>query len=396
MELRAYLRILLDRWWIVLLTFVVTYATTLGLTFLQPPRYDSKATFLIGLSEVAGDPRDFASSLDILNRRPEIGTTFSLIADSALVKNLAADELGVSSEQRNDIAVSSRLVPGSAILEITSNAGDAALTQSFTNAVGKHTIDLMRAQFPIYNLSPVDQARLPGAPSSPNTKLNLGLGAVVGLALGVGLAFLAAYLQAPSEMVSGLNIRDEETGIYNKRYFVSRLRQELSRAKRNSYPLSIGLLNLNPRGELDDVAPAQRREVIRKVAVQMQPYLRDEDVLARFGDTMCAFLLPDMIGTRAKEAIEDLQMLVAATPVEFSRDGVRLNIDASAGVAAYHGTVAERDMEADDLVAQAMRALKQAEIATYSKVLLLPNTGEQQDSADHPPKGQTVPLRSQN
>jgi diguanylate cyclase (GGDEF)-like protein len=143
------------------------------------------------------------------------------------------------------------------------------------------------------------------------------------------------------------------------------------------------LLNLNPHNELDDVSPQRRRDVMRKAATLIKPYMRDEDVLARYNDTTFGFLLPDMIGERAKETIDDLQMLVAGTPVDLERDGMRINIDASAGVAAYHGTVAERDVEADDLLAQAMRALKQAELATYGKVLLLPPGPSEYGEAGH-------------
>lgn len=44
------------------------------------------------------------------------------------------------------------------------------------------------------SLVPGDSARLPTAPSSPNTKLNLALGALIGLALGIGYAVLRHVL----------------------------------------------------------------------------------------------------------------------------------------------------------------------------------------------------------
>lgn len=392
MELRAYLRILLERWWIVLLAFAVTYATTLALTFLQPERFQAKATFLVGLSDTVGNARDDASILSIISQRPEIATTFTKIADSQLVKGLAADTLGYSQEQRNDIAVTSRLVPGTTMLEVASEAHDATIARDFANAIGQHTIELVQLQNIPYTLAPLDQARLPGGPSSPNKPLNLSLGLVAGLALGVGLAFFSAYLQAPPQDPAAISIRDDATGAYNKRYLVLRLRQELSRAKRNGYPFAVGLLNLNPHNELDDVSPQRRRDVMRKAATLITPYMRDEDVLARYSDTVFGFLLPDMIGQRAKETISDLQILVAGTPVNLEREGMRINIDASAGVAAYHGTVAERAVEADDLLAQAMRALQQAEAATYGKVLLLPGPDEYADGGPNGANGQTSPV----
>ncbi len=85
MELRAYLRILLDRWWIVLLAFVVTYATTLALTFLQPERFQAKATFVVGSTDATANSRDNASVIGTLAARPEIPETFAAMADSTLM-----------------------------------------------------------------------------------------------------------------------------------------------------------------------------------------------------------------------------------------------------------------------------------------------------------------------
>lgn len=392
MELRAYLRILLDRWWIVLLAFAATYATTLALTFLQPERFQAKATFVVGSTDPTANSRDSASVIGTLAARPEIAETFAAMADSGLVKNLAADALGYSQELRNDISVSSRLVPGQNVVEITSQGYDPAVVRDFTNQVGLQTVQQVRNLYPPYGLLPLDQARLPTAPSSPNKPLNLSLGLVAGLALGIGLAFFSAYLEAPPQDPTAISIRDEATGAYNKRYLVLRLRQDLSRAKRNGYPLAVGLLNLNPHNEFDDVSPQHQREAMRKVATLIKPYMRDEDVLARYNDTTFGFLLPDMLGERAKETIKDLQMLVAATPVDLERDGVRFNIDPSAGVAAYYGTATERDVEADDLLAQAMRALKQAELATYGKVLLLSGPSNYENDGHNDANGHIAPV----
>jgi len=382
MELKAYLRTLMGKWWIVLLVFLITYAATLALTITQKPVYQAKATFVVKLGTPAADDRELTSAVDILSRRPEIGTTYTMVATSRLIKGQAVGELGLSEEQRGDVSVSSQLVPGTNVLEITTRAHDPVLAREFTNVVGAKTVAYVQDLYDTYTLEPLDEATAPGSPISPNRLLNLILGGIVGLVLGSGLAFLSAYLQAPTENVTNFGIIDDETGVYNKRYFMLRLRQEMSRAKRTKDPLSVALINLNHNGELDDASGQLRREAMRRVAMRLKPYLRDEDVMARFSDMVFAFLLPDMPGETAEEMVERLQTVIAATPLEIETSGVKLNLHGSAGVAVYPDKDPDKDIEPHELLAQATRALEDAESATAGTIYPFPQNRVQY-SAKH-------------
>lgn len=364
MELKAYLRILARKWWIALPAFLVTFTSTVVFTFTQAPVYEAKTTYVVTPNDAF---ENFAYGLDLLSRRAEIASTYAEVASSYLIKNLAADELGLSLEQRESLSIESRLLAGTNVLEIAAQGNDPVLVRDFANTVGAKTVAYVEDLYETYNLRPLDQATQPTFAIEPNRKLNLALGGILGLVLGMGLAVLSEYLQAPLESVTNFGILDNETGVYNKRYFVQRLKEEMSRAKRNSYPMSLALMNVDYLGVMDTAPPQIRSEALRRVAVFLKQYLRDEDVVARLGGTVFAVLLPDMSGESAKETMEWLQTRIAWTPFELEKSGIKLNLRGTVGVVAYqyNGT------GQNELLAQATRALEQAETAGYGQVCLL-------------------------
>jgi diguanylate cyclase (GGDEF)-like protein len=373
MELKIYLRVLLRKWWIVLPAFLITFTATTVFTFTQAPTYRATATFLVAPAGSFEDIKSFANGLDILGRRTEIASTYAEVAASRLIRRDAADELNLSQDQRKGLSVDSRLLAGTNVIEIAVEGSNPVVVRDFANMVGAKTIAYAQKLYDAYNLSPLDQATVPTFPVKPNKKLNLALGAILGLALGGGLAFLSEYLQAPLESMTSLGILDDESGAYNERYFRQRLGEEMSRARRNKYPLSLALMDVDHLEVMGTSFSSQARsEALRKVTVFLKQYLREEDVLARLDGTVFAFLLPDMPGEKAKAIMEKLQTRIAWTPLEMGKSGVKLNLSSATGVAAYQydGT------RQDEFLTGADRALKQAEAAAYGKVCLLSENGE--------------------
>ncbi|OQY20915.1 MAG: hypothetical protein B6I34_08060 [Anaerolineaceae bacterium 4572_32.1] len=372
MELKAYFRILIQKWWVILPTLLITFTSTVVLTFTQIPVYQTTATFVVTPNTSFEDVKSFASGLDILSRRSEIATTYAEVANSNSIKKQAAVELGLSSAQKKSLSVESQLLAGTNVLKITVEGNDPVLVRDFANTVGAQTITYAQELYETYVLKPLDPATLPNSPIKPSKALNLALGGILGLALGAGLAFLSEYLQAPLENMTSFGILDDETGAYNKRYFVHRLREEMSRAKRNTYPLSLALMNVDHLDTLRSSPPQVRREALRKVAVLLKQHLREEDVMARLDETVFAFLFPDMPGSKAQETVEKLQTRIAWTPLEMEKSGLKLNLSGSAGVVAYqcNGT------KQNELLDLANRALEEAETSGYEKVRLIFENGD--------------------
>jgi diguanylate cyclase (GGDEF)-like protein len=370
MELKIYLRILLRKWWIVLPAFLVTFTSTVVFTFTQAPIYEATTTYVVALTDASSD----VWGLDVLSRQGEIANTYAEVALSRTVRQAAADDIHLSSEQQATLSVSSRLKSGTNVVEITVEGTDPTLVKDFANAVGSRTEAYARELYEAYDLRLLDSAPLPSMPVRPNNNLNLALGAVFGLALGAGVAFLAEYLRAPIKNAANLGILDDETGAYNEHYFVQRLSEEMSRAQRNQYPLSLALMNVDQMNVVSQTTTAQARsELLRKVTIFLKQHLREEDIIARLDNTVFAFLLPDTSEEQAKAAMEKLQTRIAWTPFEIETSGIKLNLNSAVGVTFYNynGTAQNEFLD------QANQALQQAEVAGYGKVQAFSNVDKE-------------------
>jgi len=376
MELKIYLRILLKKWWIVLSAFLITLTSTIVFTFTQPSTYSATTTFIVAPASSFDDTKSFVSGLDTLSKRAEIASTYAEVATSRMIRRAIAEDLNLSREQKNSILVLSQLRAGTNVIEIVVEGNNPELVRDFANAVGARTIAYVEELYEVYDLKPLDQATAPSTPIKPNKIMNLALGGILGLVLGGGLAFLAEYLQAPLDSMANLSILDAETGAYNKRYFEQRLREEMSRAKRNEYPLSLALMNVDQLETMHTSFSSQdRSEALRKAVMFFKQYLRDEDIIAHLDGTVFAFLLPDMPEEKAKTIMEQLQTRLSWTPFDLEKSGVKLNLSGATGVAAYqyNGT------RHDEFMGKANDALKQAEATGYGKVHLFsePETEQQ-------------------
>jgi len=197
MELKIYLRMVAQKWWLVVIAFVVTFAITAYFTFSQIPIYETTATFLVAPN--VSDVRTDVSVFSLLSTRSEIASTYAEVASSNTIKKLATDKLAIANELRPFLQIDSQLMAGTLVLRITGQGTHPEIVRDFTNQVGTETIDFTKKHYTSFALQPLDSARLPPRPIRPNVPLNLAVGAAAGLLLGVVLAFFAIYLQTPSE-----------------------------------------------------------------------------------------------------------------------------------------------------------------------------------------------------
>jgi diguanylate cyclase (GGDEF)-like protein len=94
--------------------------------------------------------------------------------------------------------------------------------------------------------------------------------------------------------LSHLAFNDPLTGLRNRRYFDERLRQELSRARREAEPcLSVVFCDVDDLKEINDRHGHVRGdEVLRWVANIVRKNLREHDVCCRLGGDEFAVILP--------------------------------------------------------------------------------------------------------
>jgi diguanylate cyclase (GGDEF)-like protein len=366
MELKTYLTILLRKWWIVLPAFLVTLTAGIVFTYLQTPIYSATTTYLVVPGAAFGSGENYAGGLDLLSRRAQIAMTFTEIASSRKVKGQAAEAIGTDS--LGGYSVSSKLLADTNIIEFTVDGPNPTTVRDLANALGAATDNYVRGLYEVFNLRLLDEATVPGNPVSPNKSLNITLAAIFGLILGGGLAFMSEYLGTPLTSAISMNIIDEKTGVYNRQFFLRRLGEEMVRAKRNRYPLSLALMRIDDLGLLKGInAGKVRTEMLRQVAMLTNEYLREEDLVAHFDGDIFAILLPDTTGENAKAIMEYLQTRVAWTPFESATGDSKFNLKSIVGIVNYGNNGTSRD----ELVTKASRALELAEVEHNGKAYLI-------------------------
>ncbi len=147
-----------------------------------------------------------------------------------------------------------------------------------------------------------------------------------------------------------LSLTDELTGLPNRRAFMRRLEDEVSRVQRHGTPLSLVIMDLDFFKKINDERGHPAGDaVLRHYAQSVLSIFRHHDLVARYGGEEFAVLLPntDQIGVlRALEKVRR-RLLEVTTQLE-DEEGVLLPTY-SAGVAEYSsGETAHRFIERAD------------------------------------------------
>ena len=175
------------------------------------------------------------------------------------------------------------------------------------------------------------------------------LGALRLMADPAALALTSQKLRQAADEVTRLASIDPLTGLFNRRYFDSRLEAELQRARRNGEPLTLLMVDIDNFKRInDDFGHVVGDRLLRCVAERLRRGVRIFDVCARYGGDEFAILMPS--------SNVDTAVLVA--------DRIRASIGGHcahgiAGVTVSIG-VAHSDGREQDLLSIADRALLEA------------------------------------
>ena len=173
-----------------------------------------------------------------------------------------------------------------------------------------------------------------------------------------GLAALSRRVVAQFEMRQVMaqlelqSMSDGLTGVWNRRAFDRRLREEWARHARLGQPLGLLMLDVDKfKSFNDEFGHPQGDRALITVARTVEATLRDSDFFARYGGEEFAVLLPHMEDEGSLLAAERIRQAVER--VDWPVRAVTLSI----GVAALSPSA---DMDRNSLVARADRALYQA------------------------------------
>ena len=105
------------------------------------------------------------------------------------------------------------------------------------------------------------------------------------------------------EAVKNLSLTDEMTNLHNYRSFISRLKEEINRTKRNKSDLSLVILDIDHFKNYNDTLGHQAGdEALREVGKVLKKTVRDEDIVSRYGGEEFCIIFPGI----SKEGIQNL------------------------------------------------------------------------------------------
>lgn len=159
-----------------------------------------------------------------------------------------------------------------------------------------------------------------------------------------------------------LALVDELTGVYNRRYLVERLKQEIKRAERMQRPLTVVMLDLDGFKKLNDTLghPAGDR-ALQWLADLLRSGVRASDVVCRYGGDEFVILMPEATLDSAVQVIERIRRLIAERALSFTvpTRKTRITLRVSFGVASCSTEFPPGEV----LIEAADRALLEAKLA---------------------------------
>ena len=198
MELTDYIRILRKNWIIILVATLLGLALAALFTLTRTPVYQAQSTVFVS-TQAGGTVAEMQQGQNFTQSRV---TTYANLVTTPIVMNPVIAELDLETTAgRLAVSVSAASPLNTTLITITVEDTDAlraaeianALAASLTNAVESIETPNDSDTSPV-RLTRVKDALPPLAPSSPNPPLNLVLGGLIGLALGIGIAVLRAVL----------------------------------------------------------------------------------------------------------------------------------------------------------------------------------------------------------
>jgi len=204
----------------------------------------------------------------------------------------------------------------------------------------------------------IDEAALQARQAGRLARASVFAAGALALALGVTLTLVAwRWLSANAvlmEQLTQLAREDSLTGVANRRTLDERLPQEMARASRHKYPLSVVMIDLDHFKRFNDRrGHAAGDALLRNSAQAWLRQLRPSDLLARYGGEEFTLVLPACGEEQAEHLVERLQPLVPEKQTF------------SAGIATWNGL---DDVQA--LLAAADRALLQAKRGGRNRIVI--------------------------
>jgi non-specific protein-tyrosine kinase len=187
--LRAYLRVLRERWKLVALLVLVSTGVAVAITAATPKVYQADTQVFVSSTNTSN------ASLDAVYVATQV-STFAAIIDSPVVLHAVQQDLNLSlSDEQLKAKISATAPAAQSLVIIHATDGSPGLAAAIANSAGRaFTAAVEDYATPVGSARPsvrlvvTGPAVEPKSPITPNVVLNIALGVVLGLLLGVALA----------------------------------------------------------------------------------------------------------------------------------------------------------------------------------------------------------------
>jgi len=123
----------------------------------------------------------------------------------------------------------------------------------------------------------------------------------IAVSTAIMFAGLGTVIGSTEDKLRRVSLTDPLTGLPNRRHFDRRLREELARVDRYSYPLALMLLDLDGLKKINDEAGHEAGDnALRAVARTLQRNCRATDLAARIGGDEFTILAPNITESEAE------------------------------------------------------------------------------------------------
>jgi diguanylate cyclase (GGDEF)-like protein len=231
----------------------------------------------------------------------------------------------------------------------TGEASPAAVTYAssrslFVGEAGLHVEPVLRDELPVGVLVVGWRRPVPALGEATESGLRM---LAAEAAIAIDRAELLAQLETSART-------DDLTGLPNRRAWEHELPRELARAKRDSRPVCVAMLDLDRFKRFNDDRGHQAGDrLLKQAAAAWSQQLRASDMLARYGGEEFAVLLPGCALGDAQALLERLRLAMPGTQT------------VSAGVACWDGSESP-----EELVGRADSALYEAKRAGRDRLIM--------------------------
>jgi diguanylate cyclase (GGDEF)-like protein len=156
-----------------------------------------------------------------------------------------------------------------------------------------------------------------------------------------------------------MTIHDELTGLYNRRYFIERLEEEVKRTSLKDTVIGMMIIELDNFKEITSIYGHQTENIIiAETAKKIERALTAGEIAARYGDVMFAVLAPGRTAESMRFTAEKIIQAAGESSI-ITADGV-FKVTVSAGITDTCGQQARNSCSSTALLESADEAIQKA------------------------------------